>query len=150
MIEMTQAEIYAARIENALLREEIARLHERLEDNHVFDGDGSRIEVEPGSIPDGIEARDTTIKIQDENIDRLRARLALSENNPCRKIFDHKWLDPECVENGCQLLKVDDEKAAYLEGVRDGLEQAFRIINAKAGKFPDTIRAIRVAIDDAR
>lgn len=24
--------------------------------------------------------------------------------NPCAKIFDHKWLDPECVEIGCQSL----------------------------------------------
>lgn len=24
--------------------------------------------------------------------------------NPCAKIFDHKWLDPECVETGCQSL----------------------------------------------
>lgn len=24
--------------------------------------------------------------------------------NPCAKIFDHKWLDPVCVEDGCQSL----------------------------------------------
>lgn len=24
--------------------------------------------------------------------------------NPCAKIFDHKWLDPECVETGCKSL----------------------------------------------
>ncbi len=24
--------------------------------------------------------------------------------NPCAKILDHKWLDPNCVENGCQSL----------------------------------------------
>jgi hypothetical protein len=24
--------------------------------------------------------------------------------NPCAKIFDHKWLDPECVETGCRSL----------------------------------------------
>ena len=26
--------------------------------------------------------------------------------NPCSKIFDHKWLDPKCVENGCQSLLI--------------------------------------------
>lgn len=31
-------------------------------------------------------------------LDRLEAL------NPCAKIFDHKWLDPECVEGGCQSL----------------------------------------------
>ncbi len=24
--------------------------------------------------------------------------------NPCEKIFDHKYLNPDCVENGCQYL----------------------------------------------
>lgn len=27
-----------------------------------------------------------------------------AERNLCAKIFDHKWLDPECVETGCQSL----------------------------------------------
>lgn len=61
------------------LRAEVARLHERLEDNHWFehvDGEMVRVDVEPGSVPDGIECRDETIKLQDENIDRLRAALA--------------------------------------------------------------------------
>lgn len=22
--------------------------------------------------------------------------------NPCHRIFDHKWLSPDCVEGGCQ------------------------------------------------
>jgi hypothetical protein len=26
--------------------------------------------------------------------------------NPCAKIFDHKWLDPQCVESGCQSLAI--------------------------------------------
>lgn len=61
------------------LRAEVARLHERLEDNHVFelrDGEMVRVEVEPGSLPDGIDCRNETIKLQDANNDRLRARVA--------------------------------------------------------------------------
>ena len=62
----------------AILTTEVARLHERLEDNHVFVWDKAtdkmlRQEVEPGSVPDGIECRNDTIKIQDENLDRLRS-----------------------------------------------------------------------------
>ena len=34
-------------------------------------------------------------------LERVRA-----VSNPCSKIFTHKWLDPECVENGCQSLKL--------------------------------------------
>lgn len=66
-----------------LLAEEVARLHERLEDNHVFvsgpDGDLVRQEVEPGTIPDGIDCRDTTIHELDKVVAELRAeRDALS------------------------------------------------------------------------
>ena len=27
-----------------------------------------------------------------------------AQPNPCAKIFEHKWLDPQCVEKGCQSL----------------------------------------------
>jgi hypothetical protein len=55
---------------------EIAALHERLEDSAVTDMKGNRIAVAPGSIPDGIECRDQTIRGQDELIDQLRRDLA--------------------------------------------------------------------------
>ena len=40
--------------------------------------------------------------------DELKAELerVRAVSNPCSKIFTHKWLDPECVENGCQSLKL--------------------------------------------
>ena len=28
--------------------------------------------------------------------------------NPCDKIFAHKWLDPQCVESGCQSLRIKE------------------------------------------
>ncbi|MBV8664650.1 MAG: hypothetical protein JO107_16295 [Hyphomicrobiales bacterium] len=65
--------LIAAAREAEVLRAENARLHERLEDNHVFDSEGQRFDVVPGTIPDGIAARDETIKILDKNIDTLRA-----------------------------------------------------------------------------
>jgi hypothetical protein len=66
----------------AALREreaECKRLRARLEDDHVFvlkDGQMIREEVEPGSVPDGIECRDCTIKLQDERIKKLESELA--------------------------------------------------------------------------
>ena len=59
----------------AELEKEIAALHERLEDNRAYDVDGKRIEVKPGSIPDGIYCRDETIKLQDEYIKELESKL---------------------------------------------------------------------------
>ncbi len=58
--------------ELARLRAENARLHTRLEDNFCFDAKGNRNDVEPGSIPDGIECRDETIRVQDAEIAALR------------------------------------------------------------------------------
>jgi hypothetical protein len=56
---------------------EVERLHERLEDNRVYVmGDGGQMvrqAVEPGSIPDGIDARDETIRGLDTQVARLKA-----------------------------------------------------------------------------
>lgn len=57
--------------EVARLREENERLHERLEDNFAFNVHGERVAFEPGTIPDGIECRDETIKQQRERITTL-------------------------------------------------------------------------------
>jgi hypothetical protein len=54
---------------------ELERLHQRLEDSHYVDNAGNRVACEPGSIPDGIECRDTTIDMQDRLIDRLWYRI---------------------------------------------------------------------------
>lgn len=59
--------------------EEIERLNERLENNHVYDSDGNRVDVEPGSIPDGIACRDETIILQDRKIQELRAALKAAQ-----------------------------------------------------------------------
>ena len=78
----------------------IKELETRLEMNFAWKidedtGNFVRIEVEPGSIPDGIDARDETIKLQDANNDWLRARVkeleaAIAGLSDCRQ-----W-EPEC------------------------------------------------------
>lgn len=59
--------------ENATLRAEVERLHDRLEDNRTFDTQGNRVPCEPGTIPDGIECRDETIRVQQRELERLQA-----------------------------------------------------------------------------
>lgn len=61
-----------------------------------------------------------------ELLDRFAAQRE-AESNPAAKIFDHKWLDPECVENGCKSLSgappqtgVGDAVADYVDIVFDG------------------------------
>jgi len=57
---------------------EVDRLHTRLEANfawQVIDGVKTKIAVEPGSIPDGIDCRDETIRQQDARIKELTERL---------------------------------------------------------------------------
>jgi hypothetical protein len=90
------AELLGA-LSSALAQAEKERdaLHERLEDNHVFVWDKAtdkmvRTEVDPGSVPDGIECRNETIKLQDEALAKLRAQLAEArgENAKLRKQID--------------------------------------------------------------
>lgn len=64
------------------LRAEVERCHARLEIDHAFtvgpDDQPVRYEIpmaERASMPDGIECRDATIKLQDEQIARLRGLL---------------------------------------------------------------------------
>ncbi len=58
------------------VKEENDRLHERLEDSHVYavDGNGQwvRKKVPPGSVPDGIECRDETIRGLQAQLDERR------------------------------------------------------------------------------
>lgn len=52
----------------------IEELETRLEMNfahRMIDGVMTKVRVEPGSIPDGIECRDETIRLQDEHIAKL-------------------------------------------------------------------------------
>jgi hypothetical protein len=45
-----------------------------------------------------------------------RYRDATPTANPCAKIFEHKWLDPHCVEHGCQsLAPAQASKAVKIE-----------------------------------
>lgn len=45
----------------------------------AYDGEGNRISVEPYSIPDGIEARDATIRLLDDRVKALTARAEAAE-----------------------------------------------------------------------
>lgn len=45
-----------------------------------------------------------------EAIELLR-KVVVHSRNPCEKIFSHKWLDPECVENGCKSLCIKENAA---------------------------------------
>ncbi len=74
--ELLNSAIDKLRAERNRLRDEVERLQDRLEMRHawqVVDGKEVRITVEPGSIPDGIDARDETIRQLDKNCNTLRS-----------------------------------------------------------------------------
>lgn len=75
------------------LRAENERLHDRLEDNVMGDGHGNLVPCEPGSIPDGIECRDETIKLQRQRLGELAAeneRLKDDASSPMEEMqHDH-------------------------------------------------------------
>src|ERR1051326_6936949 len=71
-------------------------------------GAGLRVFIErwmPTATPD------TMKEAMAAELDALMA----SRANPCAKILDHKWLDPECVESGCQSLVLPRAHIAALK-----------------------------------
>lgn len=61
----------------------------------------------------------------DKTLTETAQGIVSSLRNPCDKIFDHKWLDPECVETGCQSLVWKSRYEAAVKG-RQEFRQAFR------------------------
>jgi hypothetical protein len=64
----------------ASLSAQVAAANERLENNRVYrlnkeTKEMERVEVEPGSVPDGIECRDATIRLLDDHIKSLSAQV---------------------------------------------------------------------------
>jgi hypothetical protein len=61
---------------------------------------------------------------------------SLATPNPCAKIFMHKWLDPKCVDRGCQSLATSAQPPAPLGELtttgREGLNRA--LANAMADR----------------
>ena len=79
----------AAADEIERLRARVAELEARLEIDHVFVGpDMIRTEVplgERNAMIDGITARDTTIRAQEQDLERARAHIAFLEGGPMPK-----------------------------------------------------------------
>lgn len=61
----------------------------------------------------------------DKTLTETAQSIIASISNPCAKIFDHKWLDPECVETGCQSLVWKSRYEAAVKG-RQEFRQALR------------------------
>lgn len=57
---------------NTELLQELEQANERLENNHYFK-DGKRVECKPGSIPDGIECRNETIKLLERELEEAKS-----------------------------------------------------------------------------
>lgn len=75
MIEFLSADLRAQ-------AERVTELETRLEMNaawQMIDGKMTRVAVEPGSILDGIDCRDATIKLQDEYVAELEERVRVLE-----------------------------------------------------------------------
>lgn len=55
----------------------------------------------------------------DKTLPETARDIVAALDNPCAKIFDHKWLDPECVETGCQSLIWKSRYEAAVKGRQD-------------------------------
>lgn len=82
--------------------------------------------------------------------DELRhvASEARETTNPCNKIFDHKWLSPECVETGCQSLLLT-RRAERAEEVADKYKWQVRDTCARAEKAEAALASLRALLAEA-
>lgn len=100
---------------------EVERLHERLEDNHEYqliDGKTVRVDVPPGSVPDGIECRDETIKLKRERIRELEADLAAAKDER-DKFMEQAAARDERDRDMQDLMRINNELVADLAAARN-------------------------------
>lgn len=135
-------------------RREIERMQERLECNHAFrlvDGKMQRVEVEPGSIPDGIECRDETIRLQDRRIKELQAEIArLRAPDAAGKPAEDVWaIAAELAEHSRRLwyaLTAPDITPKETMRIAKTVEA---IDDAIASGNPDAMKAALAKLRDA-
>lgn len=83
------------------------------------------------------------------------ARAAISamhpqeRENPSAAIFDHKWLDPVCVESGCRSLVLERALAAYRTAQRRMLERWSEVSPEKQQELWQALHACEAAADNA-
>jgi hypothetical protein len=61
-------------------------------------------------------------------------------NNLCDRVLEHKWLDPQCVETGCQSLRI-----SRLEGALKSLVMMARTCGGTAGPDEGLMKACESA-----
>ena len=106
---------------------EIERLHTRLEDNFMFilrNGEFVREACEPGTIPDGIECRNETIKGIEEQRNVLRAKLAkmTEERDEAREYAKEARLAEKAAED--RRIHDTDALAFERDAAREALAKA--------------------------
>lgn len=99
------------------LRQRVNELETRLEMNFAY-VNGKRVPMEPGSIPDGIECRDETIKGLDERIERIkkerddlveaRRTAALDMRERAAKIVEEEWDHGDLIAAAIRALEVKE------------------------------------------
>ena len=64
------------------------------------------------------------------------------------KVLDHKWLDPKCIEEGCQSLVLKGIYESAVKGRQD-FRAAFRDAKARVEQLEAQLRSARAAIASA-
>jgi DNA repair exonuclease SbcCD ATPase subunit len=129
---------YVPAVELVTANMQIKKLHARLEMDHAFvmddltTGELRRIEIEPGIIPDGIECRDDTIRLQDEQIERLvTERVAL--------IHD--------LESANRSVLAETEARAAAEAERDALKAENERLRAAVAELTEENKNVGAQMD---
>lgn len=134
LLQRTADAIDALKTQVETLTAENTRLHTRLEDNFAFI-DGKRVEMEPGSIPDGIECRDETIKLLDAAVKRATARAIASDTARARAeaaLAEARVVEVAAVASDIRVYrdylrdKGDTDAVAVVEIILDAIDRKAR------------------------
>ena len=121
------------------------RLVERLEGAHVYTLGGERKEVPLGSIPDGIECRDETIRLQDQCLTELRA-----ENERVLVLLGASKLreSQSQVENG--NLRVERQEWEKARQEKSDALELWRVAKAERDALAAALLSIRELAKSAK
>ena len=103
------------------------------------------------------EAPDLLTQLADE-VERLQSELKaiakikledFYKENPCAKILNHKYLSPECVDQGCKALFLAEavERIKDLESHRLEAERESRIARDKVERLTRALETVEEALD---
>jgi len=127
------------------LKARVKELEERLEIDCAFDLKGNRVDA-PKNLPDGIECRDETIRLQDQHVADLQAQLAEAQ----RDIEQRKSTDSLLATRIRETEAWNVDLKAQLAAANNERDSANRGLMYAANSFDQRVESLQAQLADAQ